>query len=89
MVIISDFCRKVVVTISGFYNNTLQEETTNLTPHAKKLTVRVEDLMDGPTVLKADDTRLLEYIRKYFFLKPEHYEVRLEYRDEIYSLQIL
>ena len=35
--------------------------------------------MDGPTMLNSDDTRLLDYIRKYFFLKPEHYEVSLEW----------
>ena len=43
---------------------------------AEKLAAPLEDYMDGPTELNSDDPRLLDYIRTYFFLKPEHYEVR-------------
>ena len=41
------------------------------------MTAHIEDYMDGPTRLNADDPRLLDYIKNYFFLKPNHYEVRL------------
>ena len=57
-----------------------QDETTHPTSRAKKLTIPYEDLLDGPTVLKSDDANLVDYIRKHFILKPEHYEASLERR---------
>ena len=45
----------------------------------KKLITPIEDLLDGPTIINSDDARLIDYIRNYFFLKPDHYEVSLEW----------
>merc|ERR1712117_561926 len=56
---------------SYFFERT---ENDTPTPIAKKMTAHIEDYMDGPTRLNADDPHLLDYIKNYFFLKPNHYE---------------
>ena len=56
-----------------------QDETHQPQSLAKNLTIPFEDLgVGGSTVPRSDDVYLVDYIQKYFILKPEHYKVSLE-----------